>query len=118
MRASTLGLLAVTVILLAAPSVSRAQMTVNHYRGLTEGERAFYVVGLIDGWRHAVEVLKGLKESDTTVKFFGKIVECTSPMTRRQVLNIVDKYIQDNPGEGNRSALSHAFLALDKACTR
>jgi hypothetical protein len=118
MRACVLGFLIITVILLAAPSVPRAQINVNQYRELSESERALYIVGLIDGWRHAVDVLKGLKESDTTVRFFGKIVECTGPMTRRQVLDIVDKYVQAHPGESNWSALSHAYLALDSACTR
>jgi hypothetical protein len=118
MRVRVLGLLIIVVILLAAPSVARAQMNVNQYRVLSEGERALYIVGLIDGWRHAVEVLRGLKESDTTVKFFGRIVECTGPMTRRQALDIVDKYVQANPGEWNRSALSYAYLALDSACSR
>jgi len=118
MRACVPGFLIIAVILLAAPSVSRAQINVNQYRGLSESERALYIVGLIDGWRHAVDVLKGLKESDTTVRFFGKIVECTGPMTRRQVLDIVDRYVQAHPGESNWSALSHAYLALDSACTR
>jgi hypothetical protein len=118
MRVRALGLLTIAVILLVAPSVARAQMNVNQYRGLSDSERALYIVGLIDGWRHAVDVLKGLKESDTTVKFFGKIVDCTGPMTRRQVLDIVDKYVQAHPGESNWSALSHAYLALDTACTR
>jgi hypothetical protein len=116
MRARVLGLFTIAVIILAVPTVCRAQMTANHYRGLSEGERAFYIIGLIDGWRHAVEVLKGLKESETTVKFFGKIVDCTGPMTRRQALTIVDDYVQANPDAWNRSALSHAFLALDRAC--
>jgi hypothetical protein len=118
MRVRAFGLLTIAAILFAAPSVSRAQMNVNQYRGLSDSERALYIVGLIDGWRHAVDVLKGLKESDTTVKFFGKIVDCTGPMTRRQVLDIVDKYVQAHPGESNWSALSHAYLALDTACTR
>ena len=118
MRACVPGFLIIAVILLAAPSVSRAQINVNQYRGLSESERALYIVGLIDGWRHAVDVLKGLKESDTTVRFFGKIVECTGPMTRRQVLDIVDRYVQAHPGESNWSAMSHAYLALDSACTR
>lgn len=118
MRVSLCWLLTIAVMLLAAPSVSRAQMSVNQYRGLSDGERAFYVVGLIDGWRHVVEVLKGRKESETTVSFFGKIVDCTGPMTRRQVLDIVDQYIQVHPGEWNWSAMSHAYLALDAACTR
>ena len=118
MRVHVLGILIIVVTSLAAPSIASAQMSVNQYRGLTDGERAFYVVGLIDGWRHVVEVLKGRKESETTVSFFGKIVDCTGPMTRRQVLDIVDQYIQVHPGEWNWSAMSHAYLALDAACTR
>jgi|SRR5215813_3870421 len=118
MRVRSLGLVTIAVILLAAPSVSRAQINVNQYRELSDSERALYIVGLIDGWRHAVDVLKGLKESDTTVRFFGKIVECAGPMTRRQVLDIVDRYVQAHPGESNWSAMSHAYLALDSACTR
>jgi hypothetical protein len=118
MRVRAVRLLTIAVILLAAPSLARAQMNVDQYQTLSESERALYIVGLIDGWRHAVEVLKGLKESDTTVKFFGKIVDCTGPMTRRQVLDIVDRYVQTHPGERNWSAMSHAYLALDNACTR
>ena len=118
MRVRALGLLTIAMIVLAAPSVARAQMNVNQYRGLSESERAFYVVGLIDGWRHAVDVLKGVKENETTVTFFGKIVECTGPMTRKQVLDIVDRYVQAHPGEWNWSALSHAYLALEGACSR
>lgn len=118
MRARVLGLLTIVVMLLAAPAVARAQMNVNQYRELSEGERAHYIVGVIDGWRHAVDVLKRLKESESTVKFFGRVVECTGPMTRRQVLDIVDGYVLANPGEWNWSALSYVYRALDSACTR
>ena len=114
-------LVATTICCLLAVADEAAATTGNEFRGLSESERAMYVVGTLDGWSNVTSVIREAKLTAPVVdSMYGDISRCLVErrMTRWQTFAIVEKYVRDNPAKWHEMMAGLIWAAMREACQR
>jgi hypothetical protein len=87
---------------------------------LAPAARAAYVSGILDAWEGLVGVQESLGSKDRAITVFADVVGCIRerPLSPADVLALVDKYTDDNPGLRTKDMADIVFAVVTQACAR
>jgi hypothetical protein len=85
---------------------------------LLPAARAAYVTGITDAWSGLALTQESLGSRDQAITVFTEIVACVRDRSipQAQVLALVEKYADDNPGLRTKDMPDLVFAALAQHC--
>jgi hypothetical protein len=119
-RWAALGLGVAIASLAVPPATAGEILTGEDWRRLPQAARAAYVGGIIDAWSGLALTQESLGTKDPAITVFGDLVGCVRDrsMAASQVLSLVERYAEDNPGLRGKDMPDLVFAALTQRCRR
>jgi hypothetical protein len=107
-----------SVALLVLTAGEADAITGNKYREYPEHLRMMYVVGVLEGWGFVSNTIRGSKLKAPEIdSVFGDISRCAAgKMTQGQVVEIVDKWMRENPAKWHEEMPDLVWRAFSEAC--
>lgn len=120
------GFLLMICLLFAAEANA---MSGNDWRGLTQGEQASYVVGVIDAWLLVRTMELTLREDRPSAPFWSlhspvvgmvsNVITClNADVTYEQRIAIINRHMERNPDKWHNNMAMLVWDALDQACPK
>ncbi|TMB48870.1 MAG: hypothetical protein E6J50_09265 [Chloroflexi bacterium] len=114
------ALMLAVVWLAATPATTGEILSGENWRRLPPAARAAYVSGIIDAWSGLALTQESLGTKDQAITVFADVVGCVRDraLAASQVLDLVERYAEDNPGLRNKEMPDLVFAALTQRCRR
>lgn len=100
----------VNLILISSASAGAGYTTGNDYKKMDINTKATYITGALD-------MLFTLNEWESIVGH-NKIEKCSVSMPLRQLIAVIDKYVDEHPEEWHYRMSAIAFRALEATCRK
>ncbi len=112
MRIATFALPLVISITVVSSSYA---LSGNEWRGLSEVEKTFYVMGVVDDW----DLSSFVRDDETPtmrIQIIQHLTKCMKQMTYEQIAAIVNKWMNANPEKWSWRMSYSVYQALFGAC--
>jgi hypothetical protein len=95
-------------------------MSGDEWRRLPPSSRGAYVQGIVDAWTGLAAVQESLGGRDVAITVFAALIACVRDrlMAPPQILALVERYAEDNPGLRGKEMADVVFAALSHDCPR
>ncbi len=119
-RPGALAVGALVAVVTVAPVAAGDVVSGAEWRRLPAPERAAYVAGIVDAWSGLALAQESLGSRDQAITVYADVVGCVRDrlMPPPQILALVEKYAEDNPGLRNKDMPDIVFAALSQTCRR
>ena len=108
---------ALTGVATAGPA---AAITGEDWQRLPAPARTAYVTAIVDAWSSFALVKESLGSPDAGITVFSELATCVRDrgITTAQVLGLVERYTESQPGLRGKDMPDIVFAALGEACRR
>jgi hypothetical protein len=108
------------IVVLASVAAPAAAITGEEWQRLALPARTAYVTAIVDAWSSFALVKESLGSPDAGITVFSELATCVRDrgITTAQVLALVEKYTESQPGLRGKDMPDIVFAALGEACRR
>ncbi len=99
------------------------------WKAMSPDAREAYVIGVVDDWVHTVQMAErsvdvsrqrqlGMDALSVSEELLARLVKCVTDQGMRysQIIEAVDKYLDNHPAEVKFEMSSHLFVAMAETC--